>query len=65
MSKTLGVYEEFVSQERASDVTKTSDLCSAMCIAQNIFAAICARAAEIHCDPGHDASITARDAVMW
>ena len=46
--------------------TKTSDLCSAMCLAEKntfamrcVFTAICALAAEIHCDVGHDASITA------
>ena len=50
---------------RALDWTKTSDLCSAMCDAENHlcgamrFIPICALIAEIHCDIGHDASITA------
>ena len=43
------------------DDPKTSDFCSAMCIAEDIlcdamhFAAICALAAEIRCDTDHDA----------
>ena len=50
---------------RALDWTKTSDLCSAICVAANHLCdamhlpAICALTAEIHCDVDHDASITA------
>ena len=50
---------------RVSDGTRTSDLCSAMCTAENhlrdamCFIAICALAAEIHCDVGNDANIAA------
>ena len=50
---------------RGLDGTETSDLCSVMCIAETtfamrcIFTAICTLAAEIQCDVGHDASITA------
>ena len=51
---------------RALDGTETSDLCSAMCIAETtfamrcIFTAICALIAEINCDVGRDGSIAAR-----
>ena len=47
---------------RALDGTETSDLCSAMCIAEStfamrcIFTAICTLIAEIHCDVGRDVS---------
>ena len=51
---------------RALDGTETSDLCSAMCIAETTFAmrcmftAICTLTAEIYCDVGHNGSIAAR-----
>ena len=50
----------------ALDGTVTSNLCSAMCIAEttfamrSIFIAISALTAEIHCDVGRDGSIAAR-----
>ena len=51
---------------RALDGTETSDLCSAMCIAETTFAmrcifiVICTLTVEIHCDVGRDGSIVAR-----
>ena len=47
-------------------------ICAARCASQRItfamrdtLTAIYALAAEIHCDVGHDASVTASDAGMW
>ena len=51
---------------RAPDKTQTSDLWSAMCIAETTFAmrcifiAICTLTAEMHCDVGREGSMAAR-----